>query len=74
MNKREIRKICRERLGKWTERMVEEHATPFILLGIGHDHKIGKRVICTVENEEMTTDRIIALILDMAAHLHESIQ
>ena len=52
MNDTEIETICRDRLGGWTKRLVEEHSTPILLVGVGHDHKTGQVVLCMPE--EMT--------------------
>jgi len=53
----EIEAICQERLGEWTKRLVGEHATPIVLVGVGHDHKSGQLVLCTTE--EMSNDEIM---------------
>jgi len=46
----EIEAICKERLGNWQGRLVNEHSTPVLLLGVGHDHKMGQVVLCTTED------------------------
>ena len=56
----EIEAICRDRLGRWTKGLVEQHATPILLVGIGHDQQEGKIVICTVG--EITDNEIILLL------------
>lgn len=63
MNPDEIEDICSVRLEGWTKRLTQEHSTPVLLLGVGHDHKKGQLVICTTE--EMT-DRDIQLFLEGA--------
>jgi len=50
MDSEEIRSICAERLGKWQERLVSEHSTPVLLLGVGHDSKKGQMVVVTLED------------------------
>jgi hypothetical protein len=50
MKATEVREICRQRLAGWTKKLVAEHATPVILLGIGHDGKSGEIVLCTTED------------------------
>ena len=42
--------ITDERLDRWKKRLSESHATPIALIGIGHDHVSGQRVLCTVEH------------------------
>ena len=49
MESEEVKAICDERLGRWTQRLVGEHATPVLLLGVGHDHKSGQLVVLTME-------------------------
>lgn len=61
MESTEIETIGRDRLDGWLKRLVEEHATPLILIGVGHDHKGGEAVLLTVE--EMTD-------LEIAEFLH----
>ncbi len=45
----EIKNICAERLSRWSVKLVTEHATPVILIGVGHDHKNGEIVVCGTE-------------------------
>lgn len=45
-----VEAITRDRLAKWTKRLDQEHATPFALVGIGHDHKSGQLVLCVCED------------------------
>jgi hypothetical protein len=40
-------KITDERLALWRGRLSQMHATPAVLIGIGHDHQSGKLVVCT---------------------------
>lgn len=50
MDKAFIRKTCSDRLDSWSQLLVKDHATPALLLGIGHDHKSGSLFICTVQD------------------------
>lgn len=45
----EIDDICRERLDSWRQRLVSEHSTPVMMLGVGHDHKKGQIELITLE-------------------------
>jgi hypothetical protein len=45
-----IEKITEERLARWKRRMKESHATPIVLMGVGHDHKCGEIVVCIPED------------------------
>ena len=57
MEKTEIETVCRDRLGGWTKRLVEEHSTPILLVGVGHDHKKGQVVLCMPE--EMSDQEVM---------------
>lgn len=69
MDAKQIRQINVERLGNWTYKMVSSHATPMILIGIGHDHVAGQKVICMLE--DMKDDTAAGLLLDVAQRLGE---
>ena len=60
MDKKRIREICTERLDSWTNHLVSEHATPAMLIGVGHDHKSGRLVVCTTED---MPDESLALLV-----------
>ena len=60
MNDDRIRQICKDRLAMWTDDLVGDHATPLLLLGIGHDDRSGNISICTVE--EMDRDKITVFL------------
>lgn len=61
MNDERIRQICTQRLAMWTDDLVGDHATPVLLLGIGHDDKKGSISICT--NEEVETGHLVGFLL-----------
>lgn len=69
MDSEEIKAICDERLGSWTNRLVGEHATPILLVGVGHDHKKGDLVLCTLEDLD---DMELLLFLQGAVHKLEA--
>ena len=50
MDRPKINKINVERLNKWKSRLNDEHATPVVMVGVGHDHKNGRIVLCTTED------------------------
>lgn len=55
-----VKAINDERLGRWKNQLNRKHSTPFILLGIGHDHNEGNLVIlCTEERSD--TDILLGL-------------
>jgi hypothetical protein len=57
------KKITRERLGSWENKFEGAHATPVLLIGVGHDHVSGQIVICVTEG---LTDGQIVLFLENA--------
>lgn len=42
--------ITEERLGRWKRQLNEAHATPVVLVAVGHDHNSGRLVLYTVED------------------------
>lgn len=60
MERDEIETICRERLAGWQKRLVEEHATPVLLVSVGHDHKKGQVVLSTTE--EMSDEEVMLFL------------
>jgi len=59
MNKEVLLQICDERLDRWKRRLASQHATPIILISVGHDHNSGQLGICTVEEIDKSMIRII---------------
>jgi hypothetical protein len=57
------KKITHERLGSWEKKFEGSHATPILLIGVGHDHVNGQVVICVTED---LTDKQIILFLENA--------
>lgn len=45
-----VRRINRDRLAGWAERLCGEHATPLLLVGCGHDHRQGQVTLCVCED------------------------
>lgn len=60
MNDEEIRAICTKRLGRWQQALEHEHATPLVLIGVGHDDKKGQLVI-SITQEMPLADIILFL-------------
>jgi hypothetical protein len=54
--------ITRERLDRWAARMRDSHATPLILIGVGHDENIGQIVVCTLDEPEITRNVLRQLL------------
>jgi len=45
-----VRTIGGQRLNRWLCRLVDQHAMPFALVGIGHDDHSGEVTICACED------------------------
>jgi hypothetical protein len=68
----EIASINRERLTRWRLDLELQHATPAVLVGVGHDHREGDLVLCACEGSDAPTDRELALMLRWAAEQLEA--
>jgi hypothetical protein len=60
MDKKELRCICQGRLDAWLNHLVQEHSTPAILIGVGHDQKSGQLVLISLE--DLKNDEVIRLL------------
>lgn len=58
--------INKERLGRWEVQLNRKHATPLLILGVGHDHNEGDLVILTTEGR---SDVEVLLFLEGAVKL-----
>lgn len=63
MKREQINKINVERLTRWKDRLNEQHSTPIMLLGVGHDQKEGQLVVLVTEER---TDAEILLFMEEA--------
>ncbi|MGA2035902.1 MAG: hypothetical protein ABSG68_26945 [Thermoguttaceae bacterium] len=54
-----VETICAERLESWKQRLIENHSTPALLMGVGHDEHAGELhlVVC----EELSLEDLQAL-------------
>jgi hypothetical protein len=57
-----VEQITEQRLAQWSKRLSESHATPIMLVGMGHDHVSGRVVICTLDEKEMTNHALAAIL------------
>lgn len=53
MTAAQIIRINNERLSNWGTQLSDNHCTPAILIGIGHDHRSGELHVCIPENMPM---------------------
>ncbi len=56
----DVKRITDERLQSWSKQLINAHATPVLLLGVGHDHVSGQ--INVVVTENMTPVQIRAFL------------
>jgi len=68
MQRSQINKINVDRLTSWKNRLNEQHSTPMMLVGVGHDHKSGELMILVTEER---TDYEILLLMREALRMLE---
>jgi hypothetical protein len=61
--------ITNERLERWKAKMSASHATPLVLVGVGHDHLSGQLVVCTLEEPDLSNARVRELLVWAIRHL-----
>lgn len=66
-----VRKINHERLGRWEKRLNENHSTPIVLVGVGHDQVKGR--IFVLATEERTDEELLLFMKEAVRQLEESI-
>lgn len=49
MSTEDTEAITKLRLAEWAKALSTDHATPMLLVGIGHDHNSGKISLCVPE-------------------------
>jgi len=60
MNKNRIKEISKDRLDQWIDLLVKDHATPVVLIAVGHDHRSGIITLCMVE--DLSTTQVLRLL------------
>ncbi len=68
----ELRAVIVERLGRWTQRLAELHATPIALIGVGQDDQRGQVQVITLDAPELSTEVLTAFLLhavDLLRHV-----
>lgn len=66
-----IKQINDERLGRWKNQLNRKHATPILIVGVGHDHNQGDLIILTTE--ERSDNDILQILLSIASSLKQKI-
>jgi hypothetical protein len=56
-------RITKERLASWEEKFRIQHATPILLVGIGHDWNSGQGVACVVDETDPALKAMLATYL-----------
>lgn len=64
-----VEKINTDRLALWAQHLNESHATPLLLIGIGHDHTSGQLVLCTLNEDEITPAVLTAFLVEAIREL-----
>lgn len=57
MDRNQIAQINTDRLAGWHATLVDKHATPALVLGVGHDHASGTLHLCMTEDTPIETIR-----------------
>jgi len=65
----ELRLVIAERLHRWGERLADGHATPVVLVGVGHDHALGQILVVTLDEHEIRAEVIVAFLLSAVDQL-----
>lgn len=63
----QIEEAIAERFAAWRDRLLQEDATPLILIGIGHNGHSGQIVVCTLDEPEVYEPQVLAAFLRKAA-------
>jgi len=65
VDRKDIHQITRDRLDSWLIRLVEQHSTPVLLLGVGHDHRSGQLTVITLEGlPDQDVETFLSFALD----------
>ena len=62
MDKTQIQIICEHRLDSWSDILVENHATPLLLIGVGHDDHSGEMHIIVPDDKLISNEMIVAIL------------
>jgi hypothetical protein len=65
----EIQKIGAARLAEWLCLLVKDHATPVLLVGVGHDARVGATSVCVPEG--FSDAEILGFLKGAVAKLEE---
>lgn len=60
MTQQELAKLVEQRMVQWSKQLIEAHSTPFIMIGLGHDHR--DRQAVTFLEDKITVPQTIAYL------------
>jgi len=60
MTKNQCRAINEDRLKSWAKKLTDNHSTPIMLVGVGHDHRSGQLHLVTLEDKEFDRKTLAA--------------
>lgn len=66
--------ITREQLDRWAKALSAEHATPIVLVAVGHEHTAGKRIFCTVDEDDVSLLALAAFLRQAADDIEQRIE
>lgn len=71
MTQSEVALIVEDRVTRWAKQLIEGHATPFMMVGFGHDHRQGMAITCLEQG--VTVAQTIAYLEKTVALLKEKL-
>ncbi len=60
MTHSELAQAVEQRMVEWAKRLMQAHSTPFIMVGLGHDHRAGQ--VVTFLEDRITVPQTIAYL------------
>lgn len=66
-----VRNIVIDRLARWSQKLIESHATPLLVVGIGHDHALGNVVVLTIEDPSITSAVVAGYLRNVIQELEK---
>jgi len=67
-----VEEITQRRLDRWGRLLCQAHATPVVLVGLGHDLVSGQIVLCTLDEPEMSRELICCFLRSALANLEST--
>jgi hypothetical protein len=67
MKPAELQSVNHKRFKEWNQILQHQHATLWVAVGVGHDHRAGKRIVLTCQG--IPSHRIVAMLEQALADL-----